>query len=648
MKLKNEAAHKPLAKTASKEETKAVPQGKPKADMRLKGKKLSMVMIKKQTAGNMDSLVEETPINRDQLQPRFLHALNPNMPRALVNYNFQTRNLEKNEACSQLIMHFSIESAVVSKDSDEYKNQEEIQEQRNRMIKNIVKAHELRKTATYGSDDLEEKHYREARAIIRNKFNYSQISVQTGEKVIRERGVSTLKPQLVNFTGLADQAVIYKAYINHLQGRNRKEEQTEPNSRIYSSSFRSCLRVMERMVVQNENQEKFHEYRYLYDNSVPQKQGNSKEMSPLWRFSYLHSKKDTITALSWNPRYADLFAVGFGTFDFQRRQGPYTLALFSVKNSSYPELALEVEDAITCLEFSSDEAALIAVGLANGKIFVFDIRSKRSEPLYSSSEAELKHSDIVWQVRWRKSISKRTFCSISADGHIISWQLNKDKIDAEEMGRLKFLSTKKASKEVREPLVGSLAVGLCLEFCPSDPYSLVIGTEEGGIYLCSSTNSNEYEMIYDGHQLAVYKVRFHPVLEDSFLSASADWTIKIWNLRKKQALMSFDIGQPVMDAAWSPFNGTLFLALSNDRIYVYDLSVNRQISIADVSIRGGKCTVLAFNTLEATLLVGDSNGAVLSYKLGPRIHGGNIPHGENPSAYAQEIRKSIELGSMLD
>lgn len=648
MKLKNESSIKPLARGPSKEDTKTAPPGKTKGDMRLKGKKLSMMMMRKQTGGNMESLVEEAPSNRDQLQPRFLYALNPNMSRVWVSHNFQTRHLEKNENVPQLIVHFSSDSIIVSKDSDEFKNQEEIQEQRDRRVKTVVKTHELRKNITYGNEELEGKHYREARAIIRNKFNYSQISLQTAEKIIRERGISTLKPQLINFAGSVDQSVIFDAYKAHLQGEKHKNEPAETGSSLYAASFRRCLRIMERMVVQNENKEKFHEYRYLYADIASPKSENDQEMCPLWRFSHPQSKRDAVTALSWSPRYADLFAVGFGTFDFQRRQGPYTLALFSLKNSTYPELAIPLEDSITCLEFSFEEAALIAVGLANGKVLVFDIRSKRLEPLYSSSEAEIKHSDIVWQIRWRRGYPKRTFCSVSADGHVISWQLKKDKIDGEEIGRLRFLSTKKTNKEVREPLVGSLAVGLCLEFCPADPYFLLIGTEEGGIYLCSSTNSAEYEMIYDGHQLAVYKLRFHPLLEDMFLSASADWTLKIWTLRKKQALMSFDIRQPAMDTAWSPFNAALFVALSSDKLYVYDLSVNRQIPIAEIYVKSGKCTILAFNTLEPTLLIGDNFGSIFSFKLGPRLHGDTLPGTEDNPTRMQQVRKYIELGSMLD
>ena len=34
---------------------------------------------------------------------------------------------------------------------------------------------------------------------------------------------------------------------------------------------------------------------------------------PLWRFKYEKARKSAVTALSWNPLYKDLFAVGHGS-----------------------------------------------------------------------------------------------------------------------------------------------------------------------------------------------------------------------------------------------------------------------------------------------------------------------------------------------
>lgn len=53
------------------------------------------------------------------------------------------------------------------------------------------------------------KNQKEARKIMRNKFNYQEVEMQSRVKVIREMGVSTSKPFLQNFSSEANQSMIY-------------------------------------------------------------------------------------------------------------------------------------------------------------------------------------------------------------------------------------------------------------------------------------------------------------------------------------------------------------------------------------------------------------------------------------------------------
>ena len=43
--------------------------------------------------------------------------------------------------------------------------------------------------------------------------------------------------------------------------------------------------------------------------------------------------------------------------------------------------------------------------------------------------------------------------------------------------------------------------------------------------------------------MAVYSVRWNPVHPNIFLSASADWTVKVWDHTKKAPVLTFDLGQ---------------------------------------------------------------------------------------------------------
>ena len=63
----------------------------------------------------------------------------------------------------------------------------------------------------------------------------------------------------------------------------------------------------------------------------------------------------------------------------------------------------------------------------------------------------------------------------------------------------------------------------------------LVGTEEGSIHKCSSAHRTGYLQTYLGHEMSVYAVRWCPVQPQAFLSASADWTVKLWHGNEAKA-----------------------------------------------------------------------------------------------------------------
>ena len=57
---------------------------------------------------------------------------------------------------------------------------------------------------------------------------------------------------------------------------------------------------------------------------------------------------------------------------------------------------------------------------------------------------------------------------------------------------------------------------------------LLVGTEEGATHQCSLALAAEALTTYAGHAGAVYSARWNRRHPDVFLSASADWTVKLW------------------------------------------------------------------------------------------------------------------------
>ena len=129
---------------------------------------------------------------------------------------------------------------------------------------------------------------------------------------------------------------------------------------------------------------------------------------PLWRFSFEKTKKKHVTAVKWNPEFSDLFAVGYGSFDFMK-QGGGMLCLFSLKNPSWPEFHCSLPCGVMCLDWHPQHASVLCVGLYDGTVCVFDVRSKSQAPkLRSKSQAGQQQEEEAAMSAEQKNL-KNTF-----------------------------------------------------------------------------------------------------------------------------------------------------------------------------------------------------------------------------------------------
>ena len=261
----------------------------------------------------------------EDMPPRYLVSENPNAPKVLVNYDHAAQKLVMNELLDQLVVHFEYDGHTILRDSEEHKIQEEILEKRDMKIQEVIKQHDLLYQA--GESGQQGFNVKVARKILRNKFNYSERQTQTSNLILKSRGVSTAKPHLLNFSGEVNQSIIFDAYFGDVQKNKRQLSRADSDSfarrqmkktgdsqkdlkkkdgvsSIYSASFQKCLKTMERMIVQNSEKEKYHDFKYMFtgDKTDPAI-GSDALIYPLWRFTYTPNKKNHVTSIAWNPKF---------------------------------------------------------------------------------------------------------------------------------------------------------------------------------------------------------------------------------------------------------------------------------------------------------------------------------------------------------
>lgn len=226
----------------------------------------------------------------------------------------------------------------------------------------------------------------------------------------------------------------------------------------------------------------------------------------------------------------------------------------------------------------------------------------------------------------------------------------KNKLEAEEVIKLKLVidQDRELVENKKETFLYGLAGGMCFDFNKFDDHKFLVGTEEGKIHLCSKTYAGQYLETFEGHYLAVYSVKwnhFHPRV---FMSCSADWTIKLWDIEITRPIMTFDLGCAVGDIDWAPYSSTVFSAVtSSGQLYLYDLHQEKHHHLCEQSaMKKAKGLHVSFNPIDKIILVGDDRGGVTSFILPSSLKKGPMQPDKNIDAHAGKTPEQLETMKM--
>jgi len=474
-------------------------------------------------------------------------------------------------------------------------------------VNNIVKSKEIQSV----SESCTQKHSQVTGWEIHDAFHANQAEVT--QEGLQDGPVTSEKPTSAARLGKSSVA-------SGVAGN------TSPSPSLEIVDLDGAMANMEKAILQNVYHEKMLLYR---DHHVVQKEGSTKNdraIMHLWNFRCGLTDGRNVSCVAWNKIKPDLLVVGYGEFDFtSQRDG--LVAFWSLKNPDNPERTFATPFGVTALDFSSTNYNLLAVGLYDGTVSIYDVRALTDKPVLESGHGVPgKHSDPVWKVRWVKRGPDRdeALVSISTDGRVTQWSLKKglEYIDLMKLKRVArkttvVVGTNNSSAPQTEAFISRRGSGTCFDFSAKDASIYVTGTEDGMLHKCSCSYSEQYLESYFGHNGPVHQVRWSPFASNVFISASADWTIKLWKEESSNPVLTFQSGnEQISDVCWSPTNPTVFASTSLDgRLEVWDLSMSTLKPIMSTTVLGEKLSCLMFSETSPIIVAGGHGGIVGVFRL---------------------------------
>lgn len=237
--------------------------------------------------------------------------------------------------------------------------------------------------------------------------------------------------------------------------------------------------------------------------------------------------------------------------------------------------SLVANSPVTALELMAISPSLVLGGTRSGNVLMWDTRVKTALPIntFGSDPCDPTHShgrQVVTGIKTSSSASP-VFFSSSSSGYLYKWSLSK--------------TESPITRTIVQDETGAAELNIsCIDLPHSARLSaderslsnrstaLFAGAMDGSVHRLDGKGSSwNLDVGCGKHEAGVSAISAHPLssrsafLDDVLVSASADWTLRLWLLRRGlpcRQLATFDMiaNGAVHDVKWSPQHATVFAA----------------------------------------------------------------------------------------
>jgi dynein intermediate chain, cytosolic len=313
-------------------------------------------------------------------------------------------------------------------------------------------------------------------------------------------------------------------------------------------------------------------------------------------FNERWSKKRMISCIDFSPKYPELVLASYTNNPAAPHEPDGVVQVWNQHMHDRAEFVFHAQSDVLAAKFSPFHPNLIVGGTYSGQVLLWDNRAK-SAPVQKTPLTGYGHTHPIYAIDIVGTQNANNIISCSTDGMVCAWSMD---VFAQPQEMLELKSPAPAKIEDVAPI--------CLAFPYADPTFFLVGTEEGTIYPChryaraGAKAGIDPDFSYRGHTAPVMSVDFHPArgpvdLGDYVLSASLDWSVKLWKVRAPAAtstagatdghmapLLDFVREDVVYDAKWSPIKPGVFALVDGAGwLEFWDITVETEEPVSRIS-----------------------------------------------------------------